>query len=128
MIHKLTIGHLDPAAVQEGRVVLTRPLDMTIVTRLLGQFGELDGTGRPTSGGWRIEFHDGYIVCPWLMPSPVPGVAEFVLQLQNETGCVLADVNRCTVIDRELLLAQSYPRSRPRAESGQPIAGGSRRR
>jgi hypothetical protein len=62
------------------------------------------------------------------MPSPVPGIAEFALRLQDETGCVLADTNRCTVVDRELLLAQSYPRSRPRAESGQPIAGGSRGR
>jgi len=128
VIHKLTIGHLDPSAVQEGRVIVTRPLDMGIVTRLLGKFGEPDETGCPTIGGSRIELHDGYVVCPWLMPSPVPGIAEFALRLQDETGCVLADANRCTVVDRELLLAQSYPRSRPQAESGQPIAGGSRGR
>ena len=35
MLHKLTIGNLDPATVQERRVVVTRPLDLGIVERLL---------------------------------------------------------------------------------------------
>ena len=98
----------------------TQPLDdMGIVSRLLGEFGE---TGRPTIGGSQIELHDGYLVCPWLMPSPVPGIAEFALRLQEEIGCVLTDADRCTIVGRNLLLAQSCPRSRPRAESGQSLA------
>jgi hypothetical protein len=107
MIHKLTIGHLDPDAVRERRVVLTRPLDMGVVARLLRAFGETDREGHPTLGGLRVEIKDGYVVCPWLMTRPVPGVAEFALRLQEETGCVLADVNCCAIIDRKHLLAES---------------------
>jgi hypothetical protein len=118
MIHRLTIGHLDPAALQEGRLVVTRPLDQGIVAPLLREFAQTDQAGHPTIGGLRVELHDGYLVCPWLMPSPVPGVAELALRLQQETGCLLADVNRATVVDRELLLSQSYPN--PRSEAHPP--------
>jgi hypothetical protein len=124
MIHRLTIGHLDPAAVQERRVVVTRPLDMQVVTRLLREYGEPDPAGRPKVSGRPVESHDGYLVCPWLMPSPIPGVAEFALKLQEQTGCLLADVNRGTIVDRELLLSQSYPKQ---TLSGQ-VARGSRGR
>ncbi len=37
---------------------------------------------------------------------PVPGVAEFALRLQEEAGCVLAEVGSATVVDRDLLLSQ----------------------
>lgn len=124
MIHRLTIGHLDPDAVAQRRVVVTRPLDMGIVTPLLRAFGDPDEAGRPTISGRPVEIHDGYLVCPWLMPSPIPGVAEFALKLQEQTGCVLADVTRATVVDRELLLSQSYPKRVPLGEpSGQAASG-----
>jgi hypothetical protein len=128
MLHKLTIGHLDPDAVRERRVVVTRPLDMGIVTRLLGEFGATDEAGRPTIDGRPIELHDGYLVCPWLMPNPVPGVAEFALKLQEQTGCVLAEVRSAVVVDRELLLSQSHPKPAPRGEPGGQSASGSRGR
>jgi hypothetical protein len=35
MLHRLTIGHLDPDAVAQRRVVVTRPHDPGIVTQLL---------------------------------------------------------------------------------------------
>ena len=125
MVHRLTIGHLDPDAVRERRVVVTRPLDMKIVTRLLREFGEPDPAGRPTIGGRPVEMHDDYLVCPWLMPSPIPGVAEFALMLQEQMGCVLAEVGNAVVVDRELLLSQSYPMRAPRGEPGGPSASGS---
>ena len=102
MLHKLTIGHLDPAAVAQRRVVVTRPLDMGIVTRLLREFGAIDEAGCPTIAGRRVEIHDGFLVCPWLMPSPIPGVAEFGLRVQQETGCLLADVGSAIIVDREV--------------------------
>jgi hypothetical protein len=126
MIHRLTIGHLDPDAVRERRVVVTRPLDMGIVTPLLREFGEPDEAGRPTIGGRPVEIHDGYLVCPWLMPSPIPGVAEFALKVQEQTGCLLAEVGNAVVVDRELLLSQSYPKQVPRGEPGGQSARGSR--
>ena len=125
MIHRLTIGHLDPAAVQERRVVTTRPLDMDLVIRLLREFGEPDAAGRPTISGRPVEIRDGYIVCPWLMPSPIPGVAEFALKLQEQTGCLLAEVGNAVVVDRDLLLSESYPKRRQQAE---PTAIGSHER
>ena len=104
MIHHLTMGYLDPAAVEEGRLVVTRPLDGDVVARLLDEFAKPGPDGRPPLDTARVEIHDGYLVCPWLMPYPVPGVTEFALRLQEETGCVLADVNCCAVVDREMLL------------------------
>ena len=128
MIHRLTIGHLDPDAVRERRVVVTRPLDMEVVTRLLREYGEPDEAGRPNISGRPVEIHDGYLVCPWLMPSPIPGVAEFALELQEQTGCLMADVHHATVVDRELLLSQSYPQRVPRGEPEGQAARGSRGR
>ena len=43
MIHILTMGHLDPAAVGRRQALVLRPLDMGIVNRLLQELG---GTGR----------------------------------------------------------------------------------
>jgi hypothetical protein len=126
MIHTLTIGHLDPAAIGERRIVVNRPLDMSVVARLLREFGEIDTAGRPTISGRPVEIHDGYLVCPWLMTRPVPGVAEFALRLQEETGCVLADMTRCDVIDRERLLAESRWERGP--GSGGDTSSGSRGR
>ncbi len=127
MLHKLTIGHLDPVAVAQRRVVVTRPLDTRIVKRLLGEFCEIGAAGRPAIGGLPVELHDGYLVCPWLMPGPVPGVAEFALRFQDETGCLLAEVGAATVVDRDLWLSQSYPKREPQAEQGPPGPGQSRR-
>ena len=104
MLHHLTIGHLDPAAIERRRLVITKPLDMDVVTRLLDEFGKPGPDGRPRLNTARVEIHDGYLVCPWLMPYPVPSVTEFALRLQEETGCILAEVNCWAVVDRENLL------------------------
>ncbi len=39
MLHHLTIGHLDPAAVERRQTVPTRALEMDVVDRLLGRVG-----------------------------------------------------------------------------------------
>jgi hypothetical protein len=101
---------------------------MGIVTRLLREYGEADAAGRPTISGRPVEIHDGYLVCPWLMTRPVPGVAEFALRLQEETGCVLADMTRCAVIDRERLLAESRWERGPVPGGGGETSRGSRGR
>jgi hypothetical protein len=67
MIHRLTLGDLDPDAVRERRIVITRLLDLGIVARLLREFGEPDEAGRPNLSGRPVEIHDGYPVCPWLI-------------------------------------------------------------
>ena len=66
MLHNLTIGHLDPAAiVSERRVVVLQPLELATVDCLLEELGGTDGEGTPTLGGGKVEFRDGYLVCPW---------------------------------------------------------------
>jgi hypothetical protein len=101
---------------------------MKIVTPLLREFGETDDAGRPPIGGLWIEMHDGYLVCPWLMPNPVPGVAEFAVALQEQTGCVLAEVGSAVVVDRDSLLSQSCPKQELIGEPGGQAASGSRGR
>lgn len=112
MVHFLTIGYLDPDAVSERRVVVLKPLDMGVVGRLLQDLGESDAAGRPTLDGCRVELHDGYVVCPWLMPSPVPAAVAFARRLRDETGCLLADVGHGQVVTPEIFERESAPRRR----------------
>jgi hypothetical protein len=48
MIHILTMGHLEPAAVGRRQAIVLRPLDIDIVNRLLQELGGRDEQGRPT--------------------------------------------------------------------------------
>jgi hypothetical protein len=101
MIHKLTMGHFDVEALQNRRLVVIRPLDMNVVTRLLREVGELSDDGA-SLGGHAVEFKDGYVVCPWLMgPQRVSATEEFTRRLQQETGCVLYDIGRREIVTLE---------------------------
>jgi len=105
MLHNLTIGHLDPTAiVSERRIAVRRPLEMDIVHRLLKELGGIDNDGGPTLERGKIEFRDGYLVCPWRIGGWHNRTAEeFALQLQQETGCVLADREHSRIIEPEQL-------------------------
>ncbi len=112
MVHRLTIGHLDPDAVRQRRTVVLRPLDMGIVRRLLSELGGTDAEGRPILSSSRVELHDGYVVIPWLMPSPLPAAVEFARRLRDETGCLLADMGCAVVVTPEIFERESAPRRR----------------
>jgi hypothetical protein len=105
MLHNLTVGHLDPAPiVRERRLVVLRTLEMDTVDRLLKEFGALDQDGSPRLEGGKIEFREGYLVCPWRIGGWENRTAEeFVLRLQRETGCVLADREHSRIIQPEQL-------------------------
>jgi len=105
MLHNLTIGHFDPAAiVSERRIVVLRPLEMDAVHRLLKQLGGIDKDGVLTLERGRVEFRDGYLVCPWCIGGWHNRTAEeFALRLQQETGCVLADREHSRIIEPEQL-------------------------
>ena len=65
MLHNLTVGHLDlTAIVGERRVVVLRPLEMEAVHRLLTEFGALDPDGSARLEGGKVEFREGYLICP----------------------------------------------------------------
>ena len=85
MLHNLTIGHLDPAAiVNERRVAVLRPLEMDAVCRLLAELGVGKKEGGTTIERGRLEFRDGYLVCPWRVGGWCNRTAEeFAIRLQQ---------------------------------------------
>jgi hypothetical protein len=101
LIHKLTIGHFDVEALKDRRLVVLRPLDMTIVARLLQKIGQVGEDGRAMLGGHAVEVKGGYIVCPWLMAQRVRPTEEFARGLHEETGCVLYDTGRREIVTPE---------------------------
>lgn len=101
MIHKLTIGHFDVEALQNRRLVVLRPLDMNVVTRLLREVGQVGEDDRASLDGYAIEVKDGYLVCPWLMAHRLLAAEEFARRLRQETGCVLYDTARREIVTLE---------------------------
>ena len=101
MIHKLTLGHFDIEALKKGRLVVLRPLDRTVVGRLLQEVGQVDEQGRASLGGHAVEVKEGYLVCPWLMAQRVLATEEFARRLHEETGCVMYDATRREIVTLE---------------------------
>ena len=64
----------------------------------------MDKDGSPTLERGKVEFRDGYLVCPWRIGGWHNRTAEeFALRLQQETGCVLADREHSRIIEPEQL-------------------------
>ena len=85
MAHYLTLGHLVPDAVKDGRIVVKEPLNMEVVMKLLHKLGETDQKGNAKLGGCTVDIKDGYLVCPWLMPVTNHAVEAFARELHRET-------------------------------------------
>jgi hypothetical protein len=99
MIHNLTIGHLDPDAIDERRAIVLRALDPNIVAKHLTALGKHDNTGW-TLDGMPVEERDGYLVCRWLVGPRRNLVAEeFALRIQKDTGCLIADREHDRVVE-----------------------------
>jgi hypothetical protein len=105
MLHNLTIGHLDPAAiVGERRIAVLRSIEMNVVRRLLDELGGRDEEGVPTLERGKVDLRDGYVVCPWRIGGWHNRTAEeFALRLRRETGCILADCEHSRLIEPEEL-------------------------
>src|SRR5438445_11716388 len=99
MLHRLTVGHLDPAAVGRRQMVPTKALEMDVVHRLLAALGEKDPEGHVTLGGCKVEFHNAAVSCLWLGGGTNRFAEEFALRMQRETGCLIADVGGYRVIE-----------------------------
>jgi hypothetical protein len=99
MLHRLTIGHLDPAAVERRQTVPTRALDMDVVRRHLADLGEKDAEGNITLGGCKVEFLNAAVRCLWMGGGTNHVAEEFALRVQRDTGCVIADVGGYRVIE-----------------------------
>jgi hypothetical protein len=99
MIHRLTLGHLDTAAItRDGAAVVVKALDMSTVRRLLADRGAVDAQGMWTLDGDDVKFHNGYVVVPWQGGWRNKFAEEFALRLQQETGCLIADREHGRVI------------------------------
>lgn len=96
MLHDLTIGHLDPEAIEHRMAVALKPLDLGIVRRLLAEFP-----------GLRAECRDGYVIVPWHGKGQVAQGEEFALRLQRETDCLIADRRNCRVVQPDRLRGQA---------------------
>jgi hypothetical protein len=99
MLHHLTMGHLDPAAVQRRQTVPTRALDMDVVHRLLAELGDKDAEGKVTLGGHEVRFENAAVSCLWKSAGINRFAEEFAIRMHKETGCVIADVGGYRVID-----------------------------
>jgi hypothetical protein len=116
MIHRLTLGHLDPAAVRrDGAAVVLKPLEMRAVHRLLAELGRVDSQGNWTLGDDEVTFRDGCIVVHWQGGWRNLVAEEFALRLHQETGCVIADREHGRVIEADQLHGSS---SAPTAAHG----------
>ena len=99
MLHLLTVGHLDPAAVGRRQTVPMRALDMDVVHRLLVELGERDAEGNLTLGGCEVRFENAAVSCLWKAVGTNRVAEEFALRMHKETGCLIADVGGYRVID-----------------------------
>ncbi len=88
MIHDLTIGHLDPAALRERKAIAVKPLDPAAVARVL--------VGFP---GLKIEEQDGYFVAPWHGREDGERGEAFAARLQAETGCLVVDRRNGRIVE-----------------------------
>lgn len=90
MIHDLTIGHIDPAAIRDRRAVALRPLDPAKLARVLAEFP-----------GLKVEERNGYLVVPWHGREEGDSGEAFAARLQAETGCTVADRRNGRVVELE---------------------------
>ncbi len=84
MLHRLTIGHLDTAAVERRQTVPTKALEMDVVHRLLAELGEKDAEGNVTLGGSKVKFENAAVSCIWKGGRTNRVVEEFALRMQKE--------------------------------------------
>jgi len=118
MLHRLTIGHLDPAAVERRQQVPNKALEMDVVHRLLADIGEKDDEGNATLGGCKVEFQNGAVSCLWMGGRTNRATEEFALRMHEETGCLIADVNCGEVIQPGQLVGMNGQASASPAAQG----------
>ena len=85
------MGHLDLEALRGCAAVATRPLDDSMVRRVLAEFPDV-----------KVERKDGYVVLPWHGLGSVEASEAFALRLHELTGCLIADRRNGRLIEPEL--------------------------
>jgi hypothetical protein len=98
MLDRLTIGHLEAAAVERRQRVPVKALEMDVVRRLFDELGERDADGSAILGGCKVKLSNGYVSCLWKGGQTNRELEESALRMQRETGCLIADVSGYRVI------------------------------
>jgi hypothetical protein len=125
MLHRLTIGHLDPKAAERRLAIPTNALKMDVVHRLLAELGEREADGSVTLGGCKVKFHSSAVSCLWKGGTTNRVLEEFALRLNRETGCLLADVDCGRVVEPGELVGLSGHDGRAKVPSDSPRLSGS---
>ena len=63
MIHLLTMGHFTPGNPKISDI--ERPLDISVVDRLLAEMGGVDAAGKPTLDGMPVKVGGGIVSVSW---------------------------------------------------------------
>lgn len=98
MLHLLTAGHLDEAAALRATLRVLRPLDERVLARLLDEFRDRD-SAVPTFEQQPVTVAGGCVRCPWYTPRVNVTSIRFLLALQANTGCVVADIEHGRIVD-----------------------------
>ena len=88
MIHELTIGHLDPAAIRDRLAVTLKRLDDETVDRVLTEFP-----------GLNVDRRDGFLIVPWYGREDGERGEAFATRIQAETGCLVGDRRNGRIIE-----------------------------
>jgi hypothetical protein len=106
MQHYLTIGFLNPDAVPLRRIEVQARLDPELLSRLLRKYSDSTNPSKPTFEGNAVVVREGYVRCPWYLSHPVETSVKFALELQEATGCVMADVEHGRLITPDVFTAE----------------------
>jgi hypothetical protein len=99
MFHRLLAGFFDEQAAASRRgVKVVKPLEIAIVLGIIHELG-IEGDGESFRVGNDVmTIQDGYVDCPWLTVQVNRKAVEFMLRLNQETGCRFLH-NYCEIID-----------------------------
>src|SRR5262245_38524273 len=98
MLHFLTAGHIDEAAAQRGELRILAPIDEAVFARLVDEYRDKPASNEINFEQKRVSLNQGSVRCPWYMPRINLTSIKFILALQAETGCVIADIEHGRIV------------------------------
>ena len=102
LIHHLTVGFLDEAAVRRRELTPLRPISEPVLS-LLAQFLDA-GNEHQTMEGGKLEVSGFFIRCPWYMPTRNRTAERFSVKAM-ELGCLVADLEHARLVTLDELTA-----------------------
>jgi hypothetical protein len=104
VIHFLTVGFLDAAAVPICEIRPMQPLSEPLLA-LLDSYLDKD-CEEPKMEGEPVIVTETYIRCPWHAPSRNRTAERFAMRAAQEFGCVVADIRHGRVVPIQELMSR----------------------